>query len=278
MGTELQDPEPSIVLFFGCNKDAGSRLGLFKADIIEAYGSQLRVIHVDLARLDWLVYPFKEESLHEILQFHFTRKSMHTALKWMESEKFVEDVRKILEERIKATVEGLPDDWQQQVTLVYLDESLEPEISGYVQRVFDGWFPNAKFRQFTSYDTSSPIWRDAEVTPIEEAHKPSLAEVLDMRCDQLGLEPSQIGSKFVNAGVVYVHDLVLLPHDGARAILGDKNEHFCQVVDWLTQHGLRFGMYEEQIGQLRESDEGKPKSLTMRLDHGFSDETLLGHG
>lgn len=250
MGTKVQDPLPPIVLFFGGSNDGGSRMGLLKADVIEAYGSLLSIVHVDLTGLHWLVYPFKEESLHEILLHHFTRKSMHTVLKWMNSEKFVEDVLKILEERIKSSEEKLPHNWHQYVTLVYLDDSLEPTESPYVQRIFDGWFPNAKFRLFSGYDGSIPIWRDAEVKEISHAKKLTSSEVLEVSPEELPLmfDPLRLGLR--DAGVPTVRELVVCSRAELKA-KGLTDSDLDELATILGQFGLGYGMTQVQIDGIK---------------------------
>lgn len=257
---ELNGP---IVLLMGCPcpSDTLEKLHLLDSAVIEANAQTVEVIDVRLAEDErWWVCPWREDSMVQIFR-RYTRKSYNTINKWRESDKFVTDVREFLTGKIESStsLEQLPENWPELVSLVILDEQLEPSESHYTPRVFDGWFPHAKFRENRFQGAIQPIWRNAEVTPIADAAKPTPAEVLDWPLDQLHTRLSDEAARNVRGfvqsvretdGTLRVRHLVRVSRqEMADAKFTDNViEGFEEA---LREHHLWLGMNDEQIDQVR---------------------------
>jgi len=142
---ELNGP---IVLLIGCPRDASDRLRLLDDTLVEANAQTVEVIDVLLdSETRWWILPFQEDSMFQIFK-RYTRKSYQTIVKWIGTDKFVVDVREFLGQLVhdSTSLEHLPENWPELVSLVILGESIQPESNPYVHHVFDGWFPNAQFR------------------------------------------------------------------------------------------------------------------------------------
>ncbi len=245
---ELDGP---IVLLIGCSLDTPERLHLHDDAVIEANAQTVEIIDVRLGADDmWWIHPFKEDSMFQIFR-RYTRKSYHTILKWMDSDKFVSDVRAFLAEMVEnaTSLEQLPENWLELVSLVVLGEQLEPRMSRYTCRVFEDWFPDAKFRESRFQGAVQPIWRDAEVAELRQ--QPSPAEVLEWPVVQLpGLGRGTAAA--IRAGEVgTIGRLVSLPEQKLRthALLSvDQIEDLRAAVECL---GLKLGMTEEEIEEVR---------------------------
>ncbi|MDO8591438.1 MAG: hypothetical protein Q7R60_00735 [bacterium] len=164
--SQLVFPE-LIVLHFGL----AGRMGLSHESTTdnqaEAYRRRLRVVGVSLPDL-WWTEPLADESrLHLYEEVHNGRRTPQFVKQWLEGDGFVRYVRRELTEYIgDASHNELPESgWEDRVSLVYIDGLLDPHESAYTRRVFDGWFPNAFYRD-PVVSKSIPLWRDASVVPM----------------------------------------------------------------------------------------------------------------
>jgi hypothetical protein len=231
-----------IVLFVGCSREAANRVGLRSEELAEAYGHVLELAFIASEKTDqWWAKPFTRENMHRMTDV-FTRRSQHTLLKWTESGKFVTEVREILEEQISGSIgfDAMPDGWEERVTLVYIHTDLEPSISPYVGRVFDGWFPNAVYRDFTSGVVRRPLWRGAPVPPAQEV-------LFWPACQLPGLDSAKMVIGI--AGIENVFDLVLLSRSDLKE-KGWEDFQIDEVEAILGKYGLRLGMTNEEIAEL----------------------------
>lgn len=245
---ELDGP---IVLLFGCKQGTQEKLHLLYDAVIEANAQTVEVIDVRLANDQrWWILPFREDSMFQIFR-RYTRKSYHTINKWRESDKFVQDVREFLAELVEqeTSLEQLPANWPELVSLVILDGSLETNDSPYAQRVFDGWFPNAKFREYFNGLGTLAIWRDAEVASIESGRKPVKFDMLEWPISQLQSRLSNEALSLVE-GVVpsgKVLGLVQLTREQLHAEGHFTDNVLDGIEEALKEHVLKLGMTSLEI-------------------------------
>ena len=268
---ELEGP---IVLLIGClpSETEDLRDKLYDNLLIEANAQTVEFIHV---RLDtyWWDDPTLYDNLHRLLDL-FPRKSKQTALKWIETDGFVKEVRKLLTQRVeKATsLETLPANWPELVSLAILDVDAE---TSYVQRVFDGWFPNAQFRANQGRGKTIAIWRDAEVTPIQQVGKPAPGVVLGWLLERVPGFPAPVVRKLEDVRTGFtIEMLVRFDRDGLKTFIF-TDEQIDAVEAVVQALGLWLGMTEEQIKQVRRglvpttpiSDLGRTASFGLGLTH-----------
>ena len=81
-------------------------------------------------------------------------------------------------------------------------------------------------------------------------------EVLDLRCDELDLNPSLIGHQLVNAGMVWVDELIQATHDQVRGILRGNEYHYQLLLQWLSEHGLSLEKSAQEVAKMRRTKVG----------------------
>ncbi|OGL35603.1 hypothetical protein A3F38_00920 [Candidatus Saccharibacteria bacterium RIFCSPHIGHO2_12_FULL_48_21] len=257
MTANIQDPLPPIVLLVGLPTHSGEvrrTLGFDTPHAKEFFGVDVEyvraVIDTDNKPI-WWVDPTKDESMLEVLSFR-PSFSPNKYRRWIESPQFVNYVRSDINYMIHYSLYGVgrpgfDPRWNEAIRMVVLAGWVSSG-SEYVQRVFDGYFANAKYWWWNSQEKSlKPIWRDSDVTEL----KPMAPKynMLDWPVSQLSSRLSAEALSLVQ-GVVpggRVLGLVQLTREELHTAGHFTDNVLDGIEEALHEHVLNLGMSSLEI-------------------------------
>jgi hypothetical protein len=247
MGADAQ--KRPLVVTVGCNspEELRDKLGIETPFVDKLAGGRVLITNIS-GTAPWWSHPERRENMHHLLFDVFRgKRTPNFVTSWIKSDKFIDLVRR---ELLKYSCFAEHDTGD--VMIVIIGRNVDTD-SEYVRRVFDGLFPNADHYEWhASERLISPIWRDAEVTPIVNGAVASAspAEVLDWPASQLSGLPKSYERWAVLIPRAKVENLVsYVPSDLRRR--GASEQDIQMIEGALSPYGLGLGMTSEQIDQIK---------------------------
>lgn len=234
--SQLVFPE-LIVLHFGLAGRMESGHEPTSDNQAEAYRRRLRVVEVSLPDLWWTEPLADENRLHLYEEVHNGRRTPQFVKQWLEGDGFVRYVRRELAEYIgDASHNELPKSgWEDRVSLIYIDGLLDPHQSEYTRRVFDGWFPNALYRD-PVFGKSVPLWRYTDVVPMPLSNQ--LMAALDTPIIQLAGFSVQEAKVLGEMKITTLRELIHATDDDLDRIGLVGERRMARLMGFLTAEGL----------------------------------------